>query len=287
VLRYWIEQGVTVFRVDNPHTKPTWFWERVLGTIHSERPDILFLAEAFTRIAQLRLLGEVGFDQSYTYFTWKNSTHDLREFGTEIAGDLAPSVRPNLFVNTPDILTEYLQTGGPAAFAIRATLAATMSPTWGVYAGFELYEGDAQKPGSEEYLHTEKFAYRPRDWAAAAASGQTLAPYITTLNTIRREHRALQTLRTLHFHGSDNENVLVYSKVEGDDRVVVICTVDPHESQSTWIHLDLEALGLPRTALLEATDLVSGRTWQWEHDVWVHLDPRFDVAHIVAIRERT
>jgi starch synthase (maltosyl-transferring) len=286
VLRFWIAQGVTVFRVDNPHTKPAWFWERVLGIIHSERPEIIFLAEAFTRIAQLRLLGEVGFDQSYTYFTWKNSTHDLRTFGTEIAGDLAPSVRPNLFVNTPDILTEYLQTGGPAAFAIRATLGATMSPTWGVYAGFELYEGQAQKPGSEEYLHTEKFAYRPRDWAAAAESGETLAPYITTLNRVRREHPALQTLRTLHFHGSDNENVIVYSKVEGDDRVVVVCTVDPHESQSTWIHLDLAALGLPRTAQLEATDLVSGRVWQWEHDVWVHLDPRFDVAHVVSIRER-
>jgi len=286
ILRHWIAQGVTVFRVDNPHTKPTWFWEHVLGVIHGERPDIIFLAEAFTRIAPLTLLGEVGFDQSYTYFTWKNSTHDVREFGAEIAEKLAPSVRPNLFVNTPDILTEYLQTGGPAAFAIRATLAATMSPTWGVYSGFELYEGEAQRPGSEEYLHTEKFAFRPRDWAAAEAAGNTLTPYITKLNAMRREHPALQTLRTLRFHASDNENVVVFSKTEGSDRIVVVCTVDPHESQSTWIHLDLEALGLPRGARLEATDLVSGRVWQWEPDVWVHLDPRFDVAHIVAIRER-
>ena len=285
LLRFWIAQGVTVFRVDNPHTKPTWFWERVLGEIHAERPDIIFLAEAFTRIATLKLLGEVGFDQSYTYFTWKNSAYDLREFGTDIAGELAPSIRPNLFVNTPDILTEYLQTGGPAAFAIRATLAATMGATWGVYSGFELYEGQAQKPGSEEYLHSEKFALRPREWASQA-EGASLATFITALNQIRRDHPALQNQRSLRFHAVDNDNVVVYSKQEGDDRVVVVCIVDPHVAQETWFHLDLSSLGFAPGTKLEATDLLSGRVWQWEHDVWVYLDPRFDVAHIVSIRER-
>ena len=240
VLRHWMDHGVRIFRVDNPHTKPVAFWERVFGSIHATDPDVLFLAEAFTKPPMMKLLGEVGFQQSYTYFTWRNEKWELEEYFRELSGPLAASMRPNVFVNTPDILSAYLQYGGPAAFAIRATLAATLSPTWGVYAGFELFEHSAVRPGSEEYLDSEKYQYRPRDWAAADESGTTLAPYLGQLNAWRRAHPSLGRLRNLTFHGSNNDKIIAYSKREGDDVVLVVCTLDPHGAREGVLDLDLD-----------------------------------------------
>jgi starch synthase (maltosyl-transferring) len=232
----------------------------------------------------MKLLGEVGFQQSYTYFTWRNEKWELEEYFRELSGPLAASMRPNAFVNTPDILHAYLQYGGPAAFAIRATLAATLSPTWGVYAGYELFEHVAVRPGSEEYLDSEKYQYRPRDWAAADESGQTLAPYLGALNAWRRVHPALSRLRNLTFHGSNNDKIIAFSKKEGDDVVLVVCTLDPHGAREGVLDLDLEALGMRHGDNFAARDLVSGHTWVWGQYPYVRLDPHVQVAHIIHVR---
>ncbi|MDQ1714835.1 MAG: hypothetical protein QOC60_780, partial [Frankiaceae bacterium] len=195
IVRLWMSHGVRVFRVDNPHTKPWPFWEALLGGIKRTDPDVIFLAEAFTRPALMHTLGQVGFTQSYTYFTWRNTRAELEEYVTELAGEASNYMRPSFWVNTPDILPSYLQYSGPAGFKIRAALAALLAPSWGVYAGFELYEHQAVKAGSEEYLNSEKYEYRPRDWSA-----DSMAPYLTLLNRVRRQHPALQRIRNIHFH---------------------------------------------------------------------------------------
>jgi starch synthase (maltosyl-transferring) len=282
VVRFWVERGVRIFRVDNPHTKPLWVWQRLIAAINDTDPDVLFLAEAFTRPPMMRALAEVGFQQSYTYFTWRTDKNGLESYGRELAGPASAYMRPNFFTNTPDILHESLQKGGPAMFAIRATLAATLSPTYGIYSGFELYEGTALREGSEEYLDSEKYQYRPRDWAAAAAAGRTLAPYLTDLNHWRREHPALQDLRSLTFHRTDNEMVLAYSKRDGDDVIAVVVTLDPFNDQSATITWDLEALG--RTAPFTSHDLVTGQVWNWDATTYAELRPREHVAHIVHMR---
>ena len=282
VVRLWVDRGVRIFRVDNPHTKPLWVWERLIAAINDTDPDVLFLAEAFTRPPMMRALAEVGFQQSYTYFTWRTDKIGLESYGRELAGPAAAYMRPNFFANTPDILHESLQKGGPAMFAIRATLAATLSPTYGVYSGFELFEGTALREGSEEYLDTEKFQYRPRDWAAAAASGRTLAPYLTDLNRWRREHPALQDLRSLTFHRTDNEKVLAYSKHDGASTIVVVVTLDSFDTQSATITWDLQALGI--TAPFVAHDLVTDQVWNWSDTTYAELRPREHVAHIVHVR---
>jgi len=282
VVRFWVTRGVRIFRVDNPHTKPLWVWERLIAAINSTDPDVLFLAEAFTRPPMMRALAEVGFQQSYTYFTWRTDKAGLESYGRELAGPASAYMRPNFFANTPDILHESLQKGGPAMFAIRATLAATLSPTYGVYSGFELFEGTALREGSEEYLDTEKFQYRPRDWAAAEAEGRTLSPYLTLLNSWRRDHPALQDLRSLTFHRTDNEKVLAYSKRDGDDLVLVVITLDSFEDQAATITWDLAALG--RTAPFTAHDLVTGQDWTWDSTTYAELRPREHVAHIVHVR---
>ena len=197
VVRLWMDHGVRIFRVDNPHTKPVRFWERLLTEIRVSDPDVLFLAEAFTRPAMMRTLAKIGFHQSYTYFTWRNGVEELTEYALELSGETAPYMRPNFFTNTPDILHAYLQYGGLPAFRIRAVLAAMLSPTWGIYSGFELGENVPLRPGSEEYLDSEKYQYRPRDWEGAAELGYGIADYITALNRIRREHPALHWLRNL------------------------------------------------------------------------------------------
>ncbi|MCX3061461.1 alpha-1,4-glucan--maltose-1-phosphate maltosyltransferase, partial [Streptomyces sp. GXMU-J5] len=187
ILRFWTEHGVRIFRVDNPHTKPVVFWEQVISAVNRADPDVIFLAEAFTRPAMMRVLAEVGFQQSYTYFTWRNGKHELTQYAEELAGaESACRMRPNFFVNTPDILHAYLQEGGRPAFEVRAVLAATLSPSWGMYSGYELCENTPLRPGSEEYLHSEKYELRPRDWAAAEREGRSIAPFITRLNEIRR-----------------------------------------------------------------------------------------------------
>jgi starch synthase (maltosyl-transferring) len=287
VVRHWMDCGVRIFRVDNPHTKPVAFWERLIGTINATDPDVIFLAEAFTKPPMMRLLGEVGFQQSYTYFTWRNEKWELEEYFRQLSGPLAGSMRPNVFVNTPDILPAYLQYGGPSAFAIRATLAATLSPTWGVYSGFELFEHVAVRPGSEEYLDSEKYEYRPRDWAAAAAEDRTLAPYLTQLNAWRARHPALRRLRNLSFHRCDNDRILAYSKREGDDVVLVVCNLDPHSTREGVLDLDLPALGLDWGDSFAAHDLVTGQTWMWGQWPYVRLDPHVHVAHVVHVRPGT
>ncbi len=281
IVRLWMGHGIRIFRVDNPHTKPLWVWDRLLSSIFATDPDVLFLAEAFTRPPMMRALAQVGFQQSYTYFTWRNSATEIRDYALELAGPSASYMRPNLFANTPDILSEYLQHSGPAGFAIRATLAATLSPTYGIYSGFELYEHVAVRPGSEEYLDSEKYQYRPRDWEAARVQGRTLAPYLTELNAWRRAHPALQDLRSLRFHHSDNPSVLAYSKQDGDDIVLVICTTDPGREQETTVHWDMAALGLAHDARFVAHDLVSGSAWTWGASTYVRLSPWEQVAHIV------
>ncbi|WP_327354370.1 alpha-1,4-glucan--maltose-1-phosphate maltosyltransferase [Streptomyces sp. NBC_01304] len=288
VLRHWMDHGVRIFRVDNPHTKPVAFWERLIEAVHTTDPDVLFLAEAFTRPAMMHALARTGFHQSYTYFTWRNSKDEVESYLSELAGlggeDSAAYLRPNLFVNTPDILNAYLQYGGRPAFAVRAVLAAMAAPTWGVYAGYELYENVPAGPGSEEYLDSEKFQYRPRDWESAEAEGRSLAPLLRTLNELRRAHPALHQLRNLRFHRTDNDAVVAFSKrsvtEDGDDWVLVVLSLDPHSVREATVSLDLPALGLDRADTFDAHDALTGETYHWARDNYVRLDPQQQVAHI-------
>ncbi|MEV6007601.1 alpha-1,4-glucan--maltose-1-phosphate maltosyltransferase [Streptomyces sp. NPDC051976] len=284
VLRHWMAHGVRIFRVDNPHTKPVVFWEKVIADINRTDPDVLFLAEAFTRPAMMSTLGQIGFQQSYTYFTWRNDKNELADYMRELSGEKASWMRPNFFVNTPDILPGYLQDGGRPAFEVRAVLAATLSPTWGVYAGFELCEATPAKPGSEEYLHSEKYELRPRDWAAAEAGGRSLAPLITTLNRLRRRHPALQQLRDITFHPVDNDSVLVYSKRRGDDVVLVVVNLDPFHTQEATVSLNMTALGLSWHESFPVRDELTGATYHWGRDNYVRLEPGHAPAHVLSLR---
>ncbi|MFD5782435.1 alpha-1,4-glucan--maltose-1-phosphate maltosyltransferase [Streptomyces sp. NPDC126933] len=284
VLRHWMTHGVRIFRVDNPHTKPVVFWEKVIANINRTDPDVIFLAEAFTRPAMMRTLGAVGFQQSYTYFTWRNTKQELTDYLIELSGESASYMRPNFFVNTPDILHAYLQEGGRPAFEVRAVLAATMVPTWGVYAGYELCENSPAKPGSEEYLDSEKYQLRPRDWDAAEREGRTIAPLITTLNRIRRRHPALQQLRDIHFHHADNDAVIAYSKRSGSNIVLVVVNLDPHHTQEATVSLDMERLGLDRHETAPVRDELTGETYHWGRANYVRLEPGVTPAHIVVLR---
>jgi len=283
VVRFWMSHRVRIFRVDNPHTKPLWVWDRLISSINATDPDVLFLAEAFTRPPMMRALAEVGFQQSYTYFTWRNSRSELQTYLDDLAGPFAAYMRPNLFANTPDILPEYLQHGGPGAFAIRAVLAATLSPTYGIYSGFELYEHVSLRPGSEEYLDSEKYQYRPRDWAGAAAAGLTLAPLLTLLNRIRREHPALQDLRSLRFHDCDNPQVIAFSKRDGDDVILVACTLDPYREQEAMIRWQMPTLGLDWDDRFIARDRLTDQAWTWSRETYVRLGGSGTVAHVVGV----
>ncbi|MBF4462188.1 alpha-1,4-glucan--maltose-1-phosphate maltosyltransferase [Rathayibacter sp. VKM Ac-2878] len=291
ILHHWISLGVRIFRVDNPHTKPLDFWEWVIHEVNAEYPDVVFLAEAFTRPAIMRALGKVGFQQSYSYFTWRNTKEELSEFFTSISQETADYMRPNLFVNTPDILTEYLQYGGRAAYKVRAALAATASPLWGVYAGYELVENVA-RPGAEENIDNEKYEYKLRDWAQAEASGHSLAPYLTRLNEIRRAHPALGQLRNLRVHGSDDDAILVYSKhlerpftgTGAADTLLVVVNTDPHSARETTVHLDLAAIGLDDDARFEVEDLITGSVWTWGRDNYVRLDSFVEPVHILRVK---
>jgi starch synthase (maltosyl-transferring) len=283
VVRHWIAQGVTVFRVDNPHTKPVDFWHRLIGEIARDAPEVLFLAEAFTRPAVMHGLAKIGFTQSYTYFTWRTTAAELRHYCEELVA-AAHYMRPNFWPNTPDILTEQLQHGGPPMFKIRAVLASMLSPSWGVYAGYELYEHTV-RPGAEEYLDNEKYQLRPRDWAAAEAAGESLAPYLARLNAVRRDHPALHRLRNLRFHQVDNEAVLCFSKRDEDtaDTVLVVCTLDPHDPHWANVTLDMPALGLDRHERVTVTDQITGQAYDWGQRNAVRLDPLVEPAHIFTV----
>jgi starch synthase (maltosyl-transferring) len=321
-VRLWMDHGVRIFRVDNPHTKPLRFWERLLADIRETDPDVLFLAEAFTRPAMMRTLAMIGFHQSYTYFTWRNNKDELTEYLRELSGPAAAYMRPNFFANTPDILNEYLQHGGPAAFKIRAVLAAMLSPTWGIYSGYELCENTPVRPGSEEYLDSEKYQYRARDWDAAERDGLGIAPYITDLNRIRNSHLALHWLRNLRFHHVDQPELICFSKrvpgrvitaagtdtgstygadtiterssvlaapQAGDqagaasDTVLVVLNLDPHQAREATVWLDLPALGIDTNAGFTVTDELSGDTYRWGQANYVRLDPAVRPAHIFTV----
>jgi len=285
VVRHWTSHGVRIFRVDNPHTKPLEFWEWLIAEVKRTEPDVLFLAEAFTRPAVMHELARIGFTQSYTYFTWRTGKAELQAYALELA-QASTYMRPNFFVNTPDILHASLQYGGPPAFKIRAVLAALLSPTYGVYAGFELYEHVAVRPGSEEYLDSEKYQLRPRDWSQPE---RTLAPYLTMLNRVRHEHPALHWLDNIAFHGVDSPDVLAWSKRTrlpdgSDDVVLVVVNLDPHGAREATVSLDMTALGADWDDRLEVTDQVTGRSYDWGVRNYVRLDPFDEPAHVLTVR---
>ncbi|GAA4802308.1 maltotransferase domain-containing protein [Nocardioides caeni] len=301
VVRHWMAHGVRIFRVDNPHTKPVAFWQWLLAEVRGTDPDVLFLSEAFTKPPMMQTLGAIGFHQSYTYFTWRTAKVDVEDYLVEVSSESAHRMRPNFFVNTPDILHEFLQYGGPGAFRLRAALAALASPSWGMYAGYELGEHVAVRPGSEEYLASEKYQIRVRDWAAATAPGTVgadLTAYVTMLNDVRRRHPALQALRNLRMHQADDDHVVCFSKVStgleargpapqpaaSADRVIVVLSLDPHNARESMVHLDLAALGLPPGTTFTVLDEPTGSEWTWSEHNYVRLDPS-QPAHILVVKE--
>ncbi|MEV5357710.1 alpha-1,4-glucan--maltose-1-phosphate maltosyltransferase [Streptomyces sp. NPDC052693] len=284
VLRHWMDCGVRIFRVDNPHTKPVVFWERVIADINRTDPDVIFLAEAFTRPAMMHTLAQIGFQQSYTYFTWRNTKEELTEYLTELSGEAASYMRPNFFPNTPDILHAYLQHGGRPAFEVRAVLAATLSPSWGIYSGYELCENTPLRDGSEEYLDSEKYQLRPRDWDTAEREGRTITPLLTRLNTLRRAHPALHRLRNLRFHHTDNDALIAYSKRTGSDVVLVVANLDPHHAQEATVSLDLPQLGLDWHESVPVRDELTGETYHWGRHNYVRLEPGRAPAHVFHVQ---
>ncbi|WP_099024516.1 alpha-1,4-glucan--maltose-1-phosphate maltosyltransferase [Mycolicibacterium palauense] len=282
VVRHWMDHGVKTFRVDNPHTKPPDFWAWLIAEAKNIDPDVLFLSEAFTRPARLFGLARLGFSQSYSYFTWRTAKWEIVEFGRQIA-EHADEARQNLFVNTPDILHESLQHGGPGMFAIRAALAATFSPLWGVYSGYELFEHQPVRPGSEEYLDSEKYELRPRDFDGALARGESLEPLITRLNEIRRVHPALQQNRTIRFHHIDNDALLAYSKFDPvtGDCVLVVVTLNALGPEEATLWLDMGALGRETYDRFWVRDEITGEEYQWGQSNFIRIDPARAVTHIV------
>lgn len=294
VVELWISRGVTVFRVDNPHTKPLNFWQWLIGEVNAKHPEIIFLAEAFTKPAMMHGLGKAGFQQSYTYFTWRNSTEELRAYLNEVSHETSDFFRPNFWPTTPDILPEYLQYGGKPAHKLRAAIAATASPTWGMYAGYELIESVA-RTGVEEHVDSEKYEYKPRDFDKAEKAGLSIAPYIAKLNEIRAKHPALAQLRNIEFHRSEDGAFLVFSKhlsaehsATGlDDTIIVVVNTDPHSVRETSVVLDLWKLGLPDNAVFEVTDLITDETWTWGTRNYVRLDPAVEPAHILRVKRKS
>ncbi len=287
VVMYWVNLGITTFRVDNPHTKPVNFWHWLISKVHETDPDVIFLAEAFTRPPRMYGLSKAGFSQSYTHFTWKTTKAELTDFA-QLLVDVADVSRPNLFVNTPDILHASLQEGGPAAFALRATLAATMSPLWGVYSGYELYEDRPVAEGSEEYLDSEKYQLRPRDFETALARGESLEPYLALLNEIRRANPALQQLRQIRFHEIANDKIIAYSKVDAvtGNAVLVVVNLDPRATQEGMLRIDADAVGLNDGTTFDVHDTITGATYTWttaDTGNFVRLAPEANVAHIFRL----
>ncbi|GAA1026006.1 alpha-1,4-glucan--maltose-1-phosphate maltosyltransferase [Virgisporangium ochraceum] len=286
VVLHWVNLGVKIFRVDNPHTKPVNFWEWLIWQVKKVDPDVLFLAEAFTRPAMMHGLGKIGFTQSYTYFTWRTTASEMRQYCEELV-EACDHMRPNFWPNTPDILHETLQHGGPPMFKIRAVLASMLTPSWGMYAGYELFE-HVPRPGAEEYLDNEKFQLRPRDWAGAEKAGRSLAPYLTRLNQIRRENPALHWLRNLRFHEIDNGALLCWSKRDPDtgNTVLVICTFDSAHQQWGNTTLDMPALGFDWHERFTVRDQLTGATYDWGQHNAVLLDPYLEPAHIFTVHRR-
>jgi starch synthase (maltosyl-transferring) len=291
VVQVWIDHGVRIFRVDNPHTKPVEFWEWLIGDVAGDYPEVIWLAEAFTRPPMMHNLAKAGFQQSYTYYAWRHTKPEIQEYLTELAGPSAAYMRPNFWPTTHDILTPFMQRGTPAAWKMRAALAATLVPSYGIYAGYELGEHVA-RPGAEEQIDNEKYEYRNRRWEdyepGGQHEGQSLAPYLTLVNEIRRAHPALHWLRNLRFHYADDENVLVFSKArriyDRDDVIVVVANLDPVDTRDSWIHLTMPELGFGWHDQFVAHDLVTGQYWNWSEHTFVRLGPDTEPVHIVHLQ---
>ena len=282
ILDFWIDTGVKIFRVDNPHTKALPFWEWAIESIKDEHPDVIFLSEAFTRPKVMKGLAKLGFTQSYTYFTWRNTKDELTEYMTELsAGDTAKYFRPNFFANTPDILHEYLQTGGRPAFKIRLVLAALLSPAYGIYSGYELGENTPVAPGSEEYLDSEKYQLVHRDYEAEG----NLNRFITRINRMRRAYPVLHHLTNLRFHEVDKPNLMAFSKsLPGETPVLVVVNLNPYHWEEGMLTLDLHALGLDPWATFKVHDLISDETYEWQgSQAYIRLDPFNEPAHVFRI----
>ncbi|MGH7795833.1 MAG: alpha-1,4-glucan--maltose-1-phosphate maltosyltransferase [Candidatus Binatia bacterium] len=287
VVQYWIEQGVQIFRVDNPHTKPLPFWEWLINDVKKDHPDVIFLAEAFTRPKLMYNLAKLGFSQSYTYFTWRNTKPELAQYFKELTQtEVREYFRPNLWPNTPDILSEYLQFGGRPAFMVRLVLAATLGASYGIYGpAFELLQARPREPGSEEYLDSEK--YEIKQWNRDSAD--SLKELITRVNRIRRENPALQSDRRLRFHETDNEQIICYTKQSEDlDNVIaVVVNLDPHHVQSGWVKIPIETFEIDPLESYQAHDLLTGARFLWHGAKnYVELNPQVIPAHILRLRRR-
>lgn len=284
VLLFWMARGVRIFRVDNPHTKPAGFWEWLIREVHRRDPEVLFLAEAFTRPKRMYRLAKLGFSQSYSYFTWRNSAEELRSYAEELFNsEVADFYRPNFFTNTPDILHEFLQTGGRPGFLIRLYAAATLAPVFGLYSSFELCEARALKPGSEEYLDSEKYQYKVWDWDRPGHIKNEIAQ----INAIRRAHPALQRARNFHALSAENPALLAFSKADSDaqDRIIVVINVDPHRAQAGQVYVDQHACACAEGQGFVVEDLLTGQVYQWQGGFnYVRLDPSAQqVAHIFQL----
>jgi starch synthase (maltosyl-transferring) len=287
VVQYWIDQGIRIFRVDNPHTKPLPFWEWLINDVKRHHPDVIFLSEAFTRPKVMYNLAKLGFSQSYTYFTWRNTKPELTQYFEELTqSEVREYFRPNLWPNTPDILSEYLQFGGRPAFMTRLALAATLAGSYGIYGpAFELLEARPREHGSEEYLDSEK--YEIKQWNRD--NPDSLREFIARLNRIRRENPALQSDRSLRFHETDNEQIICYTKQSEDleNVIAVVVNLDPHHVQAGWVNIPIETLKLDAADSYQAHDLLTGARFLW-HDTrnYVELNPQVTPAHILRLRRR-
>ena len=283
VVLFWAERGVRIFRVDNPHTKPVAFWEYLIKGVREKYPDTIFLSEAFTKPKMMKALAKAGFNQSYTYFTWRNSKRELIEYFMELTQtEMSEYFRPNLWSNTPDILPFVLQEGGRPAFMIRVALAATLSPLYGIYSGYELCENEAL-PGREEYLDSEKYQYKERDWNAPG----NIKDWIARLNKIRKENRALQLYTNLRFHDAENDAILFYSKMTParDNIILVVVNLDPQRKQNSFVYVPIENFGQMESDVYQVQDLLSGATYTWRgRRNYVQLDPDIQPAHIFLVR---
>lgn len=283
IVLFWAEHGVRIFRVDNPHTKPVSFWEYLITRVREKYPDVVFLAEAFTKPKMMKVLGKAGFPQSYTYFTWRNLKAELTEYLTELTQtDMRDYFRGNLWTNTPDILPFVLQDGGRPAFMFRAVLAATLSTVYGIYSGYELCENEAL-PGREEYLDSEKYQFKERDWNAPG----NIKEWITRLNQIRRENRAFHFYDNLQFYHADNDAILFYGKMTAarDNIILVVVNLDPHGKQHSYVDVPMEEFGSMDEDSYEVHDLLSDARYIWHgRRNYVELDPEIQPAHIFRVR---
>jgi starch synthase (maltosyl-transferring) len=283
IVLFWAERGVRTFRVDNPHTKPVAFWEHLISRVRDKYPDVVFLSEAFTRPKMMKVLGKTGFTQSYTYFTWRNTKQELSKYFTELTQtEMAQYFRSNLWPNTPDILPFFLQDGGRPAFMIRAVLAATLSTLFGIYSGYELCENEAL-PDREEYLDSEKYQFKERDWDAPG----NIKEWITRLNQIRKENRALQFYDNLHFYHADNDAILFYAKMTParDNIILVAVNLDPYHKQHSFLDVPIDQFGSMEGDAYQVHDLVSDTRYRWHgRRNYIELDPEIQPAHIFRVR---